>query len=300
MDVAPPKYLIAPGLRVDLEAGRLWKDGEELFLGRKAFGLLAALMEQPKSLVPKSLLFEKVWNGVTVSDSVLTTAVKELRQALMDDARNPSIVETVHGRGYRFLLDVERSEAPLGSAGADRRGQKRRFILAAVALIAALLTLVAGLEWRGNQPPEELPPHPRSIVVLPFADLSPNHDQAWFANGLTAEITGSLVRMPDLKIVTEGVDDLTPASDPKRVGEQLHAAHVLVGSVQRNGDHVRAIAQLVRTSDGTFIWSQSFDRRGKSAIEIQGEIASAIARELRPVTKNSDFPSEVDVASGDE
>jgi TolB-like protein len=85
------------------------------------------------------------------------------------------------------------------------------------------------------------------------------------------------------------VDELTPASDPKKAGEQLNAAHVLVGSVQRNGDHVRVIAQLVRTSDGTFIWSQSFDRRGSGVISIQSEIASAIARDLRIVTKASEF-----------
>jgi DNA-binding winged helix-turn-helix (wHTH) protein len=105
------RYLIAGPIRLDLHDARVWRDQTPVRLGGKAFALLHALMDNPQMLVTKDALFERVWNGLAVSDSVLTTAVKELRQALGDDAREPVFVETVHRRGYRFLLPVEADDA---------------------------------------------------------------------------------------------------------------------------------------------------------------------------------------------
>src|SRR3712207_669177 len=112
------RYLLSGPYRLDLRDERLWRGGEPVRLGGKAFALLRALMLHPQTLVTKDELFEQVWPGVIVSESVLTTAVKELRQAIGDKARRPSAIETVHGRGYRFLLPVERR----GGATHEERG----------------------------------------------------------------------------------------------------------------------------------------------------------------------------------
>ncbi len=101
--------LLAPPLELDIEQERVWRQGAPVHLSNRPFQLLLALMAQPEKLWTKDELIEVVWDGLAVSDSVLTTAMKELRRAIADPARDPKFIETVHGRGYRFLQSVERT-----------------------------------------------------------------------------------------------------------------------------------------------------------------------------------------------
>src|SRR3712207_5026478 len=147
------RYLLSGPYRLDLRDERLWRGGEPVRLGGKAFALLRALMLHPQTLVTKDELFELVWPGVIVSESVLTTAVKELRQAIGDKARRPSVIETVHGRGYRFLLPVEQrdeigSPEPTQPERPTRWRPDRRWLAASVA-IALLLAAGIWLAVRG-------------------------------------------------------------------------------------------------------------------------------------------------------
>lgn len=109
---AEPVLLTAGPYRLDLADERLWKAGAPVRVGGKALSLMRVLMQSPQTLVTKDEIFERVWLGLAVSDAVLTTAMKELRQALGDDARQPRVIETVHGRGYRFLLPVRAVARP--------------------------------------------------------------------------------------------------------------------------------------------------------------------------------------------
>jgi len=108
--LAQGRYLVAGELVLDRVDERVSRCGHAVRLGGKAFRLLQALMERPLTLVTKDELFEAAWPGLAVSESVLTTAVKEIRQAIGDNARAPTVIETVHGRGYRFLLPVEATD----------------------------------------------------------------------------------------------------------------------------------------------------------------------------------------------
>src|SRR4051812_10530291 len=90
---------------------RLWQDGTEIKLTRKAAQVLAALLEQPGEPVSKSALFATVWRGTVVSDDALVTCVQELRKALGDDARQPLYIETRHRQGYRFAAPVSQEGA---------------------------------------------------------------------------------------------------------------------------------------------------------------------------------------------
>jgi TolB-like protein/DNA-binding winged helix-turn-helix (wHTH) protein len=110
------RYRLASPWRLDVEDERLWNGDSPVRLNHKALLVLRALMDRPGVLVTKDELFEAGWPGLAVSDGVLTTAVKELRQAMGDRARAPTIIETVHGRGYRFLLPVERADASAPNA----------------------------------------------------------------------------------------------------------------------------------------------------------------------------------------
>src|ERR1700712_661814 len=77
-------------------------------LGRKSFQVLDVLVAHPGRLIAKETLFDTVWRGLHVSESVLTVAIKELRKALGDQAKNPKFIVSVYGRGYRFVAPIVR------------------------------------------------------------------------------------------------------------------------------------------------------------------------------------------------
>ena len=302
------RFLIAGEYRLDLLDERLWRGGEAVRVGGKAFALLRALMERPQTLLTKDELFDRVWPGLAVSESVLTTAVKELRRALGDDARRPTVIETVHGRGYRFVLPVERGDAPASSAAlvpisdapalagpvapdappstaAAPPPRRRGWLIAAAAasLAAVLLWLALATPLRAPSPRPDAPL--KSIAVLPFDDFSPGTSQRWFAQGLTQEILTSLMRTPDLRVASRQSSARLSAqnADPLAVARALGVAHVLEGSVRRVDGRVRVTAELIRAADGVQLWSATYDRPARDVISIQEDIAYAIASALRTV-----------------
>ena len=108
------RFLISAALVLDREERCARLDGRPLRLGAKAIAVLDALMSEPGRLLPKERLFDLAWPEQAVSDSVLTTAIKEVRQALNDNARQPEWIATEHGRGYRYLQDVTPSAVDPG------------------------------------------------------------------------------------------------------------------------------------------------------------------------------------------
>jgi TolB-like protein len=102
-----------------------------------------------------------------------------------------------------------------------------------------------------------------SIAVLPFENFSGDKENEYFSDGLTDTVLHQLAQIPDLKVIARNSSFQFKGTnlDVREVGERLGVGNVLEGSVQRQGDQVRVIAQLVRTSDGSHVWSQTFDYR---------------------------------------
>jgi DNA-binding winged helix-turn-helix (wHTH) protein len=100
------RYFTFEPFRLDALDERLWKGDANVPLGRKAFGVLARLVSHPNQLVTKDDLLASVWAETAVSESVLTTAMREIREAVGDTARTPRFIATVYGRGYRFIAPV--------------------------------------------------------------------------------------------------------------------------------------------------------------------------------------------------
>ena len=122
-----------------------------------------------------------------------------------------------------------------------------------------------------------------SVVVLPFLDLSPRHDQDYFSDGLTEEIIDALSRVPNLRVVarTSAFAFKGKANDVRQIGKQLDVGAVLEGSVRKDGDRLRITAQLNRVSDGTHLWSHTYDRTLRDVFAVQHEISQTIASQLR-------------------
>lgn len=295
--------LMAGPLRLNARDQRLSVNDQPVVLTGKSLALLRTLMQNPQTLVTKDQLFDAVWPGVIVSESVLTTAVKEVRRALGDDARNPRFIETAHGRGYRFLLPVQEQDQQLSEipgippiaalppttttqpvAAVNQPIRAHRWIIPAV--IAAIL--VAVIAWPIIRPMSAViapAAHPKSIAVLPFDDFSPNSDQQWFAEGLTEEIQNRLAHTPDLRVTSRRATANVRKANTGVIeaAQLLGVANVLEGSVRRTDSRVRVTVELIRVPDGLQIWSQNYDRPDSDIISIQEDIAFEIARALKTV-----------------
>jgi DNA-binding winged helix-turn-helix (wHTH) protein len=108
----PPQCLVFGPFRLDLRDERLWRGPEAIPLPPKTFAVLRCLVTQAGQLVTKDALLEAVWPATMVSESILTVAMRTLRRVLGDEARTPRFIETVHGRGYRFIAPVNASMSP--------------------------------------------------------------------------------------------------------------------------------------------------------------------------------------------
>jgi TolB-like protein/Flp pilus assembly protein TadD len=132
-------------------------------------------------------------------------------------------------------------------------------------------------------------PDPKSIAVLAFTDLSPGHDQEYFSDGVSEEILNALVQVSDLKVAgrTSSFFYKGRNVDLRQIGKALGVAHVLEGSVRKQGDRVRITAQLIRTADGIHLWSKNFDGELTDVFKLQDQVARAIVDELQPMLEGS-------------
>lgn len=123
----------------------------------------------------------------------------------------------------------------------------------------------------------------KSIAVLPFADMSAEGDQGYFADGLSEELLNALSKITDLKVAgrTSSFAFKGDNRDLREIGEILSVAHILEGSVRKSGNRVRVTAQLVKTSDGFHVFSESYEADLSDIFRVQDEIATKISTALR-------------------
>src|SRR5205085_11231796 len=122
-----------------------------------------------------------------------------------------------------------------------------------------------------------------SVAVLPFVNLSSDKEQEFFSDGMTEEITAALAKVPDLRIVarTSAFEFKGKNIEIGKIGEQLHATHLIEGSVRKAGNRLRITAQLIKADDGTHIWAEDYDRELTDVFAVQEDIARAITSALR-------------------
>lgn len=132
----------------------------------------------------------------------------------------------------------------------------------------------------GDGPPAPAPTsgvEPQSIAVLAFADLSPGHDQEYFGDGIAEEILNALVRLPGLRVAgrTSAFHFKGRNEDLRTIGATLGVAHILEGSVRKQGERLRITAQLIRSKNGFHLWSETYDGTDADIFALQERIAAA-------------------------
>jgi TolB-like protein/DNA-binding winged helix-turn-helix (wHTH) protein/cytochrome c-type biogenesis protein CcmH/NrfG len=304
--IAAPEISLFGEFRFDRKAGGLFRrdDGgafRPVRIGSRALDVLAVLVERPSDLVTKAEIIAIVWPGTVIEDSNLTIQISALRRVLDVGQAGCSCIQTVSGRGYRFVTAVTRvepaaplaiitaeTEQPRGSTPAGGLGglptigisRALRWPWLSACIIAGVLVFVAAVAawnwhsaWFG-------PPIPHlSIAVLPFANLSNDPEQQYFADGITEDLTTDLSRIRDSFVISRNTA-FTYKDKPvnaKQIGQELGVRYVLEGSVQRSGQQVSVNAQLIDAETDAHVWAERFERDIGDLFALQNEITSRIA-----------------------
>ena len=123
----------------------------------------------------------------------------------------------------------------------------------------------------------------KSVAVLPLVNTSGDPSNEYFSDGLSEELIAVLAKIPDLKVIGRSSSFLFKgkSGDSGAIGQKLGVAHLIEGSVRKQGDRVRIVAELINAADGRSIWSETYDRELKDVFAVQEEIAKSVAEQMK-------------------
>jgi TolB-like protein len=232
---------------LDVAGYALRRGGRPVRLERRPMDLLILLVQRRGDLVPRSDIVERLWGDEVFVDVDMgvNTAIRKIRQALADVPEAPAFLETVSGKGYRFIADVE--AVPTRSADPQT--------------------------------------HAVTLAVLPFDNLGGVPDHEYLADGFTEEATTALGQIdPDHLSVIGRTSVLSYKHTTKSladIGRELGATYLIEGSIRAEEKRWRVTARLIRAADQVQIWSASFDSEPRSMLGFQRDLSKAIAEQIR-------------------
>ena len=295
----------------------LLRDGRPIPLRPKVFDILLVLVENRGHLVDKEQLMTSVWTEQFVEEGNINKNISMLRQALGESDSGFKFIETVPKRGYRFVADVrevndnkdtdlanhsgatsrvvpaeenrssDSQESHEYRTSAWRSTQTRRqsfnrnwiaFFVVPALLFAALLYVSFIRKRRPSMTPAVA-----SIAVLPFQNLSGDSAQEYFVDGMTDALIGDLAKIGALRVISrtsamhyKGTNKSLP-----EIAKELNVDAVVEGTVQRSSDRLYVRAQLIHAASDSHLWAADYDRELRDVLDLQSEVARAIAEEIR-------------------
>ena len=255
------KYQLGP-YRLDAEAEILYRGAAPIALGQRAVILLRVLVERAGALVSKDELMAAAWPRLAVEESNLTVQIAALRRVLAEESGGEGWIETMQRRGYRYVGPLVAMET--GAQAASKSTQ------AAPALA--------------------LPDKP-SIAALPFANLSGDVDQEYFADGMVEDIITGLCRIKWLFVVARNSSFTykRQAVNVKQAGRELGVRYLLEGSVRKAGARVRISAQMVEAETGVHLWAERYDRPLDDIFALQDEITLSVVGAIEPSLREAEI-----------
>jgi TolB-like protein/DNA-binding winged helix-turn-helix (wHTH) protein len=276
----------------------------KVLLREQPFQILRILVKRQGNIVTRQEIRQILWPDDTVVefDRSINVAMVILRKALADDADHPKYIETLARRGYRLIAPVDWQQSSTAAQDLlepraetlprverqisewEPRAPKSWRRAAVMGASAVMLLFVGYLSWRHFR---GVPP-PRTkimLAVLPFQNLTGDPNKEYLADGLTEETISQLGRLNPEQL---GVIARTSVMGYKRkdlrldqIGRELSVEYVLENSLRESGDHLRLTAQLIQVKDQTHLWSQDYDYAAKDILNVEDEVAKAVAREIR-------------------
>lgn len=279
---------------VEPDLDRISQGDRRVGLQPQVMDLLVFLANRYNEVISIDELLSRIWKDRVVTNASIYSSLKQLRAALGDDVQNPSYIQTIPKRGYRLNAKPEFLCTDNGARSALKSSRDKFWIpekgrnwqgpvLLAVAVMMAIFAAFFYSTKDSRTPPKTAFTTPElSIAVLPFVDMSAEHDQQWYSDGIAKEILDKLGPFPGLKVAGQNSSFRyrQPQDDLKSIGKSLGVAHLLKGSVRRDGERVKVTAQLTHAEDGFPLWSREYDRNISDTMAIQDDIASNIANVL--------------------
>jgi TolB-like protein len=256
---------------LDLDRRELRRSGELIELEPQVFDLLVYLVQNRDRLVSRDDLLEAIWGGRIVSETTLTSRIFAARKALGDTGEAQRLIRTVPRKGIRFVGVVREERKP--PMPVEARPVAADLPRSALALL--------------DKP---------SIAVLPFANLSGDPEQEYFADGMVEEIITALSRIGGLLVIARNSTFTYKgrAVDVKQVGRELGVRYVLEGSVRKGRQRVRIAAQLIEAATDAHLWTDHFDGSLEDVLELQDKVAISVAGIIEPILQTA----EIQLSSG--
>jgi TolB-like protein/Flp pilus assembly protein TadD len=234
---------------LDAEAGALLRKGEPVPLGYRAMLLLTTFLDRPGQVLTKSDLIDAAWQGAAVEEGNLSVQIAALRKLLGQSPEGADWITTIPRVGYRFAPTLHHYES-------------------------------------GDVSVEEDGAHPRrpSIAVMPFTNVSGEHEQDYFADGITEDIITALGSFRWFFVIARN-SSFAYKNSPigsKQIAVELGVRYLLEGSVRKSGESVRISARLVDAAASTQIWAERYDLAMTEVFAIQDEIAERVAGAIEP------------------
>jgi TolB-like protein/DNA-binding winged helix-turn-helix (wHTH) protein/Tfp pilus assembly protein PilF len=310
MDMLSSGHVRFGDFELDVNTGELQstaapEPNNKVILREQVFQVLLMLLEHEGKIVTREEIKNRLWpdDAVVDFDHSINATIKALRRALGDSADNPRYIETLARRGYRLMPGIEYQESAPGIAlGNDgerreqsaaetseknakvRRPLKPRGWKAALVIASIVVLVSAGyVSWRHFR----AVPLPGKIMlaVLPFENLTGDPNKEYLADGLTEETISQLSRLNPEQL---GVIARTSVMGYKhkderldQIARDLSVQYVLENSLRESGDHMRLTAQLIQVKDQTHIWAQDYNYPAKDVLNVEDEVAQAVAHEIR-------------------
>jgi TolB-like protein/DNA-binding winged helix-turn-helix (wHTH) protein/Flp pilus assembly protein TadD len=289
------------GFTLDTRRQQLVHGDEPVRLRPRTYDVLAVLATHAGRLVSKQEMMDAVWGDVAVTDDSLVQCLMEIRRAL---GAAQETVKTVRGRGYVLDTVVDWSDDVTGrsdesgppfpgtaepahpsddSTSRSRPPWIRRSTVIAVGLLVIGFGLLA---WRVRirQVPRPAPgPTIRSLAVLPFANLSRDPEQDYFADGITDDLITQFAKISALRVISRSsVMRFKATQKPlAQIARELDVDAVVEGTVVRSADRVRVTAQVFLVDPERNVWADEYDRPRGDLVTLQGALTREIAEAIR-------------------
>jgi TolB-like protein len=249
----------------DTDRRELHRGADVVSVAPQVFDLLDYLIRNRERVVSKEDLINTIWNGRSVSDAALTTRLNVARGAVGDSGEAQRLIKTLPRKGFRFVGPVREVQGPAGGEDANNPVEPRK-------------------------PAPTLPDKP-SIAILPFANLSSDPEQEYFADGMAEDIITALSHFKALFVIARNSSFTYKgrAVDVKQVGRELGVRYVLEGSVRKAANRVRITGQLVDTATGAHLWAERFDGDLGDIFDLQDQVTESVVGAIAPAVEKAEI-----------
>ena len=247
--------------------------GEVFFEDAKALGDGVNVASRVQSLGQENtiLISEEVHDKIKNNTSIATVSLGHFD---FKNVGKPIEVFAVTNEGL-FVPQRKKMEGKLKKKNLQRRN--------VIITLSLLIIVVAAFFIYQKFFVNENSAVDKSIAVLPFVDMSAAKDQEYFSDGLSEELLNLLAKIPELKVIgrTSSFSFKGKNEDLRSIAQKLGVAHLLEGSVRKDGNKIRVTAQLIKADDGSHLWSETYNRDLEGLFKLQDEIAGAVVKQLK-------------------